>query len=99
MTRLQWLGRPRSWADFAAGALAARLHARPPAPDDADVLAQLEENFVVAAAETFAGRREDDNRDHAPQDAEHGQHAAHLVGAQVLKRLNDGFAHGRLLRQ
>jgi len=53
------------------------------------------QHLVVAAAETFAGRRQDDDRDHSPQDAEHRQEAAQLVGAQVLQRLNEGFFHRR----
>src|SRR5207248_921592 len=46
-----------------------------------------------AAAEPFAGRRQHHDRDHPPQDAEHGQKAAQLIGAQVLKGLEDGFSH------
>ena len=80
--------------DLAAGPLAAGLHAGAAAPDDADVLAELEQHLVVAAPEAFAGRREHDDRDHAPQDAEHREEAAQLVGAQVLDGLDDGFAHG-----
>src|SRR5207253_1776442 len=49
--------------------------------------------LIVAAPEAFAGRRQHDNRDHAPQNAEHGQKAAELVRAQVLDGLEDGFTH------
>ena len=80
--------------DLPAGALAAGLHAGAAAPDDADVLAELAQHLVVAAPEPFAGGREDDDGDHAPQDAEHRQEAAQLVGAQVLEGLDDGFTHG-----
>ena len=71
--------------DLAAGALAAGLQARAAAPDDADVLAELAQHLLVAAPEAFAGRRQHDDRDHAPQDPEHRQEAAQLVGAQVLR--------------
>src|SRR6202022_4904580 len=62
-------------------------------PDDADVLPELAQDLVVPAPEALAGRREDDDRDHSPEDAEHRQEAAQLVRPQVLHRLNDGFAH------
>ena len=75
--------------DLAAGALAAGLQAGAAAPDDADVLAELEQHLLVAAPESFAGRRQDDDRDHPPEDAEHREEAAQLVGAQVLERLDD----------
>ena len=44
--------------------------------------------------ETFAHRRQDDDRHHAPEDAEHREKAAELVRAEVLQRLEEGFAHG-----
>ena len=42
---------------------------------------------------SFAHRRQDDDRDHAPEDAEHREEAAQLVRAQVLEGLNERFAH------
>ena len=57
-------------------------------------LPELAQHVLVAAPEALAGRRQDDDRDHAPQDAEHRQEAAQLVGAQVLERPDEGFAHG-----
>src|SRR5262249_42862066 len=79
--------------DLTAGPLAAGLHARPAAPDDPDVLAELAEHLVVAAAEALAGRRQDDDRDHAPQDPEHRQEAAQLVRAKILEGLGECFSH------
>ena len=73
--------------DSTARAFAAGLQAGAAAPDDADVLAELEQDFVVAPAKAFAGRRQDDDRDHAPQDPEHRQEAAQLVGAKILEGL------------
>ena len=77
----------------ASGAFAARLHRRPAAPDDDDVPAELLEDVLVAAPEAFARRREDDDRDHAPEDPEHGEEAAQLVGAQVRDDLCKDLAH------
>src|SRR5205807_1006773 len=55
--------------DDATGALTAGLPARASAPDDADVLPELAQYLVVALTESFAGGRQDDNRNHSPQDA------------------------------
>ena len=77
--------------DLPAGPFAAGLQARAAAPDDADVLAELAQDLLVALLEALAHRRQDDHRDHAPQDAEHRQDAAQLVGAQVLKGLNEAL--------
>ena len=79
--------------DLSSGPFAAGLQARPPAPDDRDVLAELEQHLVVAAPKPFASGREDDHRNHPPQNPEHGQEAAQLVGAQILERLDEGFPH------
>src|SRR6185436_10861116 len=76
-----------------SGPLAARLDGRAAAPHDGDVPPQLLEHVLIAASESFAGGRQDDDRDHAPQDPEHRQEAAKLVGAEILEHLNDGFAH------
>src|SRR5207237_7017343 len=78
---------------LAAGALAAGLQAGAAAPDDPDVLAELAQHLVVAAAETLARRRQHDDRDHPPEDAEHREAAAQLVGAQILQRLDERFSH------
>ena len=85
--------------DLAAGAFAAGLQAGAAAPDDGDVPAEFEQDLVVAAAEPFAGRGEHDNRNHPPEDPEHRQDAAQLVGAQVLERLDDGFLHVPVTRE
>jgi hypothetical protein len=77
----------------ASGALAAHLQRRAAAPDDGDVAAQLFEDVRIAAAESLAGCRQNHDRDHAPQNPEHRQEAAQLVGAEVLKDLSDGFSH------
>jgi hypothetical protein len=44
----------------------------------------------------FTSRSKNDDRDDAPQDPEHRQEAAQLVGAQVVERLDERFAHGDL---
>jgi hypothetical protein len=82
-------------ADGAAGTLASRLEARSPAPHDPDVLAELAEDVLVPLAEALTGCREDDDGDDAPEDPEHGQEAAELVGSQVLERLYESFSHRR----
>src|SRR5918995_1768404 len=52
----------------APGALPARLHRRAATPDDADALAELDQHLLIPAAEPFAGGRENDHRDHSPED-------------------------------
>ena len=84
---LQRAGIVEGQEDLAAGPLATGLKAGPAAPDNADVLAQLAQDFLVAAAKAFAGRRQDDHRDHSPEDPEHRQAAAQLVRAQILESL------------
>src|SRR4029079_12588115 len=76
------LGRQR---DAPPGALAARLQARASTPDDGDVLAELLQHVLVAAAEALACRRQDDHRDHAPEDPEHRQETPELVRPKILE--------------
>ena len=79
--------------DLPAGALAAGLHGGAAAPHDRDVLAELFEHGLIPALEAFAGGREHHDGNHAPQDAEHRQHAAQLVRPQVVDGLCDRFSH------
>src|SRR5205823_5157735 len=81
-------------ADDATGALAAGLHTRPAIANDDDVAAQLAHHLLVAALKAFAGRRQDDDGDDAPGDAEHGQEAAQLVRRQIRQSLSEKFTHG-----
>jgi hypothetical protein len=64
-----------------------------PAPQDADVLAELLEHRRVAALKALTGGREHDHRHDTPEDAEHRQEAAQLVGAQILEDLDEDFTH------
>ena len=74
-------------ANDAARAFAAGLHTGPAVANDGDVLAQFLQDSDVASLEAFAERRQDHNRDYAPDDSEHRQETADLVGLQVLPDL------------
>ena len=65
------------------------LHGRSSAPDDDDVSPELLEDAFIAAPESFARGRENDDRDHSPQDPEHRQEAAELVRAKVREDLTE----------
>ena len=54
---------------------------------DRDVLAQLLEDVLIATPESFARGRQDDDRDHSPEDPEHRQKAAQLVCRNRPKHL------------
>jgi hypothetical protein len=80
-------------ADHAARAPPARLHAGAPVPDDDDVLAELLEHSLIAALKALAHRREHDDGDDAPHDAEHREAASQLVGAKVVDGLCQRLLH------
>ena len=65
--------------DLAAGALASCLHAGLAGPEHDDVVAHVADGLHDAAAQSFAEGQQQHQRDHAPTDAEHGEHGAHAI--------------------
>ncbi len=60
--------------------------------DEADVLADLGELALIAGAEAFAEADEQEQRAHAPGDAEHGEEGAQLVRPERAEGLSQKVA-------